>query len=81
MNDFKIEPTTFIFLIKVILSALAMGIILYIINPDFRYWVSISFLYRMILLLALVALGALIFVSLLFIQGVKLNKLSNKDNV
>jgi putative peptidoglycan lipid II flippase len=80
MNDFKIEPATFFFLIKVIFSAFAMGIILYFINPDFQYWVSISFLYRMILLLALVALGALIFVSLLFIQGVKLNKLS-KDNV
>ena len=76
MNDFKIEPTTFIFLIKVILSALVMGIILYFINPDFQYWVSISFLYRMILLLALVALGALVFVSLLFLQGIKLNNLS-----
>ncbi|MEK9714925.1 MAG: murein biosynthesis integral membrane protein MurJ, partial [Methylophilaceae bacterium] len=76
MNDFKIEPTTFIFLIKVILSAFAMGIILYFINPDFQYWVSISFLYRMILLLALVALGALVFVSLLFLQGIKLNNLS-----
>jgi putative peptidoglycan lipid II flippase len=80
MNDFKIEPTTFIFLIKVFLSALVMGIILYFINPDFQYWVSISFLYRMILLLALVALGALVFVSLLFFQGVKLNNLS-KNNV
>lgn len=80
MNDFKIEPTTFIFLIKVILSAFAMGIILYFINPDFQYWVSISFIYRIILLLGLVALGALVFVSLLFFQGVKLNNLS-KNNV
>jgi putative peptidoglycan lipid II flippase len=34
----------------------------------------------MILLLALVALGALVFVSLLFLQGIKLNNLS-KNNV
>ena len=53
-----------------------MGVILYFINPDFQYWVSISFVYRMILLLALVALGALVFVSLLFLQGIKLNNLS-----
>ena len=80
MNDFKIESTTFIFLIKVILSAFVMGVVLFFINPDFQYWVSLSFIYRMILLLALVVLGALVFVSLLFFQGVKLHNLS-KNNV
>src|SRR5210317_1939667 len=77
MNDFKIESTTFIFLMKVILSASMMGVILYLINPDFQYWITINFFSRLILLLALVALGAVVFLSLLFLQGVKLKNLRN----
>jgi putative peptidoglycan lipid II flippase len=79
MNDFKIESTTFIFLMKVILSASMMGIILYLINPDFQYWITINFFSRLILLLALVALGAVVFLSLLFLQGVKLKNLRNNN--
>ncbi|MDA9914047.1 murein biosynthesis integral membrane protein MurJ, partial [Methylophilaceae bacterium] len=79
MNDFKIESTTFIFLIKVILSASIMGLVLYLINPDFQYWITINFFSRLILLLALVALGALVFLSLLFLQGVKLKNLRNNN--
>jgi putative peptidoglycan lipid II flippase len=79
MNDFKIESTTFIFLMKVILSASMMGVVLYLINPDFQYWITINFFSRLILLLALVALGALVFLSLLFLQGVKLKNLRNNN--
>ena len=79
MNDFKIEATTLIFLIKVILSASVMGIVLFFINPNFEYWVGIDFINRIFLLLGLVFIGAMIFIGILFILGVKINNLSKKN--
>ncbi len=62
-------------LIKVLISALLMGVCLYLITPDLELWLSKGFLPRLAIMLLICATGAITYAVALFALGIKIHRL------
>ena len=62
-------------LIKVLISALCMGICLYLITPDLEWWLSRDFLPRLAVMLLICTAGAITYGLALLVLGINMRRL------
>ena len=71
LNFDNILEELIIFLIKVIIAAIIMGFTLFLLSPNFEYWLNSGFFKRLYSLGILVLLGTMIYLAVLLLLGIR----------
>ena len=71
LKIYQVQKDLIIFLIKVIIAAIIMGFALFLLSPNFEYWLNSGFIKRLYSLGILVLLGTMIYLAVLLLLGIK----------
>jgi len=71
LKIYQVQKDLIIFLIKVIIAAIIMGFALFLLSPNFEYWLNSGFIKRLYSLGILVLLGTMIYLAVLLLLGIR----------
>ncbi len=70
---FALSQATKTYIIKLVVSALAMGLTIYYFSPPFTAWVTMTFSQQLVSLLSYIGIGIGIYFASIFVLGIRLN--------